>query len=96
MTNYEGKVVGIEHIKELAEKAAKNVTKNFQTELESGKIQVIHGDGRQGLPEEGPYDCIHVGAASQKIPGRLVEQLKIGGIMVIPIGQEEETQELHV
>lgn len=51
-------------------------------------------DGRLGYPELAPFDAIHVGAAAAELPQPLVQQLKPGGRMVIPVGKT--FQELKV
>ena len=51
-------------------------------------------DGRKGWPSEAPYDAIHVGAAASRVPDALYNQLKVGGRMVIPVG--DVFQELRV
>lgn len=44
-------------------------------------------DGYEGLPSEAPFDTIHVGATAQEIPKALEDQLKVGGRLVIPVGE---------
>ncbi|KAF1602266.1 UNVERIFIED_CONTAM: Protein-L-isoaspartate(D-aspartate) O-methyltransferase, partial [Eudyptes robustus] len=86
MVGPNGKVVGIDHIPELVELSERNIRKNNEDLLESGRIILVVGDGRLGYAEEGPYDAIHVGAAAPKIPQELVDQLAPGGRMLIPVG----------
>lgn len=74
-------VYSVEIVKELAESAAARLA-----ELGYANVHVRHGDGYAGWPEHAPFDAIVVTAAPDKIPERLVEQLKVGGRMVIPIG----------
>ena len=58
-----------------------------QTLSELGyKSQFFFGDGFQGKPSYGPFDRILVTAGAEDVPGTLISQLKIGGIMVIPVG----------
>ena len=53
------------------------------------KMQFFYGDGHTGLPDYAPFDKILVTAAATEIPETLVQQLKIGGRMVIPVGDSE-------
>jgi protein-L-isoaspartate(D-aspartate) O-methyltransferase len=52
--------------------------------------KVVFGDGYKGLPEDAPFDRIIVTAGAREIPPALLDQLKVGGIMVIPVGNEEQ------
>ena len=62
--------------------------------LDLNNITALTGDGSFGLPEQAPFDRIIVTAAAEDPPGPLLAQLKIGGIMVVPVGQSDTVQSL--
>jgi len=77
-----GHVYTVEIVKGLAEFARKNVEQAGY----SDRVTIIHGDGSQGYPQKAPYDRVLVTAAAPDIPQPLIDQLKTGGVLVIPVG----------
>lgn len=57
-------------------------------------ITAFSADGSHGLPEQAPFDRIIVTAAAEDPPGPLLAQLRVGGIMVVPVGQSDTVQSL--
>jgi protein-L-isoaspartate(D-aspartate) O-methyltransferase len=79
-----GKVIATEIVEELRKIGEENVAKfNY---IKKGIAEFKYFNGKLGFSAEAPYDRILVSAAAKEIPGELKEQLKIGGIMVIPVG----------
>lgn len=83
------KVYTIERIKELFRK-----TSVFLPSINYRPKKMIYGDGYLGYSEEAPYDSIIVTAGASEIPEKLINQLKIGGRMVIPVGDEVQKMKL--
>lgn len=62
--------------------------------LQLSNVTAFTADGSHGLPDQAPFDRILVTAAAEDPPGPLLAQLKIGGIMVLPVGQSDTVQSL--
>lgn len=62
--------------------------------LDFANITCMLSDGSHGLPDQAPFDRIIVTAAAEDPPSPLMAQLKIGGIMVLPVGQSDNVQNL--
>ena len=62
--------------------------------LDLGNVTVVTGDGSLGLPAQSPFDRILLTAASEDPPALLLQQLRVGGIMVLPVGQSDTLQTL--
>jgi protein-L-isoaspartate(D-aspartate) O-methyltransferase len=84
-------VYTVEIVPELAKRAAETLAAQG-----CQGVRVRAGDGWQGWPEAAPFDGILVTAAAPRIPEPLVEQLKVGGRLVIPVGEADEVQQLAV
>jgi protein-L-isoaspartate(D-aspartate) O-methyltransferase len=87
-----GHVYTIERIRSLADFARENLRRTGYDD----RVTVVVGDGTIGYREAMPYDRIVVTASAPKIPKPLVEQLKNGGIMAIPVGGRYGWQDLVI
>ena len=78
-------VYSIERVKGLHELARQNLRT-----LRLSNLRLVFGDGYLGVPTAAPFDAIIVAAAAPQVPQALLEQLKIGGRLVIPVGDKQQ------
>ena len=84
-----GQVIAIERHEELAGIAAARMKR-----LGYDNVEIIHGDGTRGWPEQAPYDAIIVAASGSHVPEALTRQLSADGILVMPVGEPSSVQNL--
>jgi protein-L-isoaspartate(D-aspartate) O-methyltransferase len=83
------RVFSIERIEPLVTKARHNLQAMGQQ-----NVNVIYGDGQLGLPAEAPFDTIIVAAAGLRVPPALMQQLALGGRLILPLGSADQTLSL--
>jgi protein-L-isoaspartate(D-aspartate) O-methyltransferase len=81
LSHFTDQVWSIEIRKQLAESATKRLHSLGYT-----NVKVKHGDGYLGWPEHAPFDAIMITAAANHVPPPLLEQLKMGGRLLLPLG----------
>lgn len=86
-----GNVYSIERHKPLV-----NHTEKLLKQLNLKNLHCFYGDGFEGLPQFAPFDKIIITAAAPEIPQKLIEQLKVGGFMIIPLGEGEQQQMMRI
>ena len=86
-----GRVYTIEIVEMLGRRAASTLER-----LGYNNVTARVGDGYAGWPDQAPFDAILVTAAPEEVPQPLIEQLAVGGRMVIPVGAENDVQILQV
>ncbi len=84
-------VYSVERIKKLADKACNTLNK-----LELYNVLLHHSDGHWGWPKKAPYQGIMVTAAPTTVPKQLLEQLAIGGRLIIPVGPRGQQELLKI
>ncbi len=82
-------VVSIERYRTLAETARARLAA-----LGYGNVEIIAGDGFAGAPDHAPFDRIIVTAAAEEVPPALIEQLAVGGVLLMPLGPNDGPQYL--
>ncbi len=83
-------VYSVERIKGLQWQAKRRLK-----QLDLHNVSTRHGDGWAGWPSRGPFDAIIVTAAPEAVPEALMAQLADGGVMVLPVGEQQQQQHLQ-
>jgi protein-L-isoaspartate(D-aspartate) O-methyltransferase len=80
---------------EIVEPLARRARRILESEGYGGRVRTRVGDGYRGWPEQAPFDAVVVTAAAPRVPRPLLEQLREGGRLVIPVGEGWQMLEVH-
>jgi protein-L-isoaspartate(D-aspartate) O-methyltransferase len=83
------RVIGIERQHDLVE-----VSRERVAQLGYDNVEIVEGDGTKGVPQEAPFDAILAAASGSHVPKALLDQLSLGGRLVMPVGQPGWVQKL--
>lgn len=83
------RVFSVERYEELVKFAEKNLHNEA-----NNNYTIIHADGNKGFLPQSPFDKIIISAACEQIPNNLLQQMKVGAIMVLPLGENGKKQKL--
>ncbi len=73
-----------------------DINKNFHFKAKYPNIKFFYGDGYDGLPTYAPFNKILITAAAPMVPPKLVQQLRTGGIMVLPVNEKDKQRMLRI
>lgn len=90
-----GRVYGMDIYPHLVELTKHNILNDDADLLRTQTVTLQVGNGWVGWPDAAPFDAIHVGAAASSFPQQLAQQLKVGGVLIVPIGPTGGTQYLY-
>lgn len=96
MVGKTGKVIGLEINKELAHQSKWNLYTDQPQLLSTDVINVMTGDGRNGCSQGSPFDVIHVGVAMKTVSNALLSNVKLPGVIIVPIEGSDGVQWLTV
>ena len=85
------KIFAVERVEPLVAR-----TRQRLKELQIGNVRLRHGDGMKGWPSQAPFDGIIVAAAPLAVPTALVQQLAVGGRLIVPVGPDGQQQLLRI
>ena len=89
MSRLAAEVIAVERHSELVELARSRMER-----LGYRNARILQGDGTGGLPAEAPFEAILCAASGSHVPGALLRQLCVGGILVMPLGEPDAVQRL--